>query len=159
SALQAGLGRVEVAAATAPDAAAAASSRPLRSFETRETVEALFVVAVDVGPPATQLDGFELAAGDVGVGEQAAVAIFGVGDGVGSQDDDGAFGRKALHRGGRGPGTALGRVAGANILRGIDTDQADVGEIAGGKLDPKGVAVDGVGDAGVGRRCGSRLVG
>ncbi len=58
----------------------------------------------------------------------------------------GAFGREAFHRGGGGLRAALGRVAGPDVLGGVDADQAHVGELAGAAADPQGVAVDGVGD-------------
>ena len=144
--LLAWLGGVEVAVAEAPDPEAGSTGVALGGFEARQAVEALALVAVDVGPAAAQLGQFELAAGDEGVGEDAPVAVFGVGDRVGTEESRRRLRERAAHRGGGGVGAALGRVAGPDVLGGVDADQADVGELAGGQADPQGVAVDGVGD-------------
>jgi hypothetical protein len=71
---------VEVAAAGGPDAALGAAGLVLGALEAGETVEALALEAVDLGPAATELGNFELAAADEGMGEKAAIAVFRVGN-------------------------------------------------------------------------------
>jgi hypothetical protein len=111
----------------------------------------LIVVAVDVGEAAAQLGDLDLAAVDEGVGEEATVAVLGAGYRVGPRGYRCPVRCEALHRSCRSLRPALGWETGADVLRGVDADEADIGEIAAGELDPQGFAVDGVDDLGVDR--------
>jgi|ERR1700733_812267 len=146
------LGRVKIAVAAAPDTTALATGRPLRGFEARQTIEALILIAIDVGEATPELSEFELTAVDDRVGEKPAVAIGFAGNRVGTKNDVDTFGRKAFHRRNSRLGPALGRIARTDVLGRVDTNKADIGEGARRQANPQGVAVDGVVDRRVDRR-------
>ena len=92
---------MEVAVAVSPNADMSLAGVSFGGFEGRQPVEALALVAVDVGPAAAQLGEFELMTLDEGVGENAPVAVAAGGDGVGAKDNRGSSGGEPPHRGGR----------------------------------------------------------
>lgn len=139
---------MEVAAADRPDAEMGAAGVALGALKSREAVEALALEAVDLGPATPKLDGFKLAPADKCMGEKAAVAVAVAGDGIAAKENAGTFGCELAYGGGGVLGPALDRGARPNVLGGVDTDEPNVVEPAGGPTDAEGVAVDDVGDRG-----------
>jgi hypothetical protein len=140
---------MEVAATGRPDAAPSAAGRALSALEAGEAIEALSLEAVDLGPALAKLGKFELVAADEGVGENPPIAILRASDGIAVKDNARPFRCERAHGGGGVLGAALDRSAGLHVLRGVDADQAHVGEVARRQPDPQRVAIDGVGDDGV----------